>query len=412
MSDLENLLNYIKSFEGKITLPVVISLTVAILSWAYKQIATIVTLTGITLPRIISYFKKDWSIIKYKILKRSWYLELNNESNNKSLKKYIRTAAEISKACWIVIAPLITIYFVSPWVSSAESDTKRAYAYALACLFSFIAAVLFYKIRKVKRDKDENKKYFRFIEKNFYVFFLVKAFCCILVNCIGLLIILNFISSDNAYGIYFTVTVMSVLNFILSQMSFTIIDASKEVIIISILKVILGTFIIVYILFKTADEQIITSNIRNLFFIIWTMMCGAEYIINDITRNKYLQYIEYNVYMTEKIVNTRSSIYQYKCDKVKWTLNDGNIEIVDNEVINYIKYTLKTYFPIKRKKVKSNVTCSLKNKIEMEFDDYKYIKDSWVAFYKIDEEKNEKQVEVFHLDKIKKIDITYVSESS
>ena len=113
--------------------------------------------------------------------------------------------------------------------------------------------------------------------------------------------------------------------------------------------------------------------------------------MNDETRD------EIQIDLKNGKVHTKNTIYQYQCNKVKYALEDGSIEIINDNQIKSIDYTKRNYINTKKKAV----VCILKTKEKINFDGYKFIKDCWVSFYNIDDKG--KHIKVINMNRIKKI---------
>ena len=126
------------------------------------------------------------------------------------------------------------------------------------------------------------------------------------------------------------------------------------------------------------------------------ILCLIENTISTIIMNDVPR-VEFQIDLKNGKVHTKNTIYQYQCNKVKYALEDGSIEIINDNQIKSIDYTKRNYINAKKKAV----VCILKTKEKINFDGYKFIKDCWVSFYNIDDKG--KHIKVINMNRIKKI---------
>lgn len=76
-------------------------------------------------------------------------------------------------------------------------------------------------------------------------------------------------------------------------------------------------------------------------------LCLIENIISIVKMNNVPQ-VEFQINLKNEKINTKNTIYQYQCNKVKYSLEDDSIEIINDDKINSIDYTIRNYISAKK----------------------------------------------------------------
>lgn len=349
----------------------------AIIFTAFSFCSTILTCIGKSLPGILISPKnlRYREVLKYKIIKA----QCDRKYDINLIKPSISLLIEIFKIFEVLLAICIFLYFVVPFIDGNESkENKIAYSCILACILIFCLSAL---ISKIVKKESVPSIYYKI------VFLLIGDF-------FGLFILVS-LFNNNDIMIYMMLTCISIYNFGIMEMD---IFTDKNNYIIRKLKIsrfIGGISYIVYF-FVSAKNAYAGNNINMYFLYSWMILCLIENTISIIIMNDVPR-VEFQINLKNGKLHTKDTIYQYQCNKVKYSLEDGSIEIINNNQIKSIDYTKRNYINIKKK----TVICILKTKEEIEFDGCKFIKDSWVSFYKIDDKG--KHIKVINMDRIKKI---------
>lgn len=340
--------------------------------------STILTCIGKSLSGIL-ISPKNWkygSVINYKIVKAQRDIKYDIDIWNPVKSLLI----EMLKIVEILLAICIFLYFVVPFIDGNESnENKIAYVCILACIIITNLSALI-----CKRIKKENIPPI-----------LSQSILLLIINCFGLCMLVVSLDNHNVIGIYIIMILMSICNLVIIEFGFFKDMNNYITKKLKILRYIGGIFYIIHFFVAAMNNQ--DNNTVNMFFFYgWIVLCVIENIYSIVKMNDAPE-VEFQINLNNREVNTKGTIYQYQCNKVKYSLKDGTIEIINDDNIDSIDYTKRYYISTKKK----TVICILKTREKMDFDGCKFIKDSWVSFYKIDDKG--KHIKVVNMNKIKKI---------
>lgn len=278
---------------------------------------------------------------------------------------------EMIKILEIPMAAYVILQFVL-WTGN-----RLEYVYILFCISILSLSML---IRK-KIDKEK------------VLSVLFKMILLVIGNCIGICVLIKFLS-----GYVYILSGISIFNFILMKADFCYSrrrHTLKTLKVLELLKSLEGIIYIIYFFMQTMNGYA-KNNVDFFLFCGWSIVCLVKCIIlvnmNDAPK------IEFQIHMKEGIKKTTKTIYQYQCNKVKYSLDDNEVEIINIDEIIFIDYIRKT-IRTKRKKV----TCLLENDEKIDFEGYKCIKEPWISFYTIEDMK--KHITIMNMNNIKKITV-------
>lgn len=155
--------------------------------------------------------------------------------------------------------------------------------------------------------------------------------------------------------------------------------------------------IILYLVFYLLLYSGIQNTILTVGAILWGVLIIIEFPIHIITA---ADIIPVTIHTVEGVKTTKSRIMQYECNKIMYKLEDGTIEVIDEDSILYMSYItpvgfrsikykiihLTKYICMRFKKYpmkNSSVECLFKGKELEEIQtyeiiNYKYIQESWI----------------------------------
>lgn len=351
---------------------------VAIIFAVFSVCSTILTCIGKSLPGIL-ISPKNWkykAVLKYKIVKAQRDMKYDIDF----IKPSISLLIEIFKIFEVLLAICIFLYFVAPFIDGNESkENKIAYSCLWVCLLISSLSALICKI--VKKESVPSIYY--------------KIVSLLIGNFLGLFILVSFINSNNDIMTYMMLICMSIYNFVVMEIELFTDKNNYIARKLKISRFIVGISYIIYF-FVSGKKAHGGNNVNMYFFYSWMILCLIENIISIVKMNDVPQ-IEFQINLKNGKVHTKNTIYQYQCNKVKYSLEDGSIEIINDNQIKSIDYTKRNYINTKKKAV----VCILKTKEKIDFDGCKFIKDSWVSFYNIDDKG--KHIKVINMNRIKKI---------
>lgn len=340
--------------------------------------SSILTIIGKPLPGILISPKnwKDKAVLKYTIVKAQRDMKYDADI----IKTSISLLIEIIKIFEVLLAICIFLYFIVLFTDGNESkENKIAYSCILACI---VISSLSAQICKMIKKESVPSIYYKI------VFLLIGNFG-------GLFILMSFINSNDDIMIYMMLTCMSIYNFVVMEIDFFTDRNNNIAKKLKITRFIGGISYIIYF-FVSVKNAYDKNNVNMYFFYSWLILCLIENIISTVKMND-APWIEFQINLKNGKVNTKNAIYQYQCNKVKYSFEDSSIEIINDNQIKSIEYTIKNYINTKKR----TVVCILKTKEKINFDGCKFIKDSWVSFYNIDDKG--KHIKVINMNRIKKI---------
>lgn len=349
----------------------------AIIFTAFSFCSTILTCIGKSLPGILISPKnlKYREVLKYKIIKAQRDMKYDIDF----IKPSISLLIEIFKIFEVLLAICIFLYFVAPFIEGNETkENKIAYSCIWACIFIFCLSAL---ISKIVKKESVPSIYYKIV-------FLLTG------NFFGLFILVCFLN-NNGIMIYMMLTCISIYNFVIMEIDFFTDKNNYITRKLKISRFIGGISYIIYF-FVSAKTAYGGHNVNMCFLYSWMILCLIENTISTIIMNDVPR-VEFQIDLKNGKVHTKNTIYQYQCNKVKYALEDGSIEIINDNQIKSIDYTKRNYINTKKKAV----VCILKTKEKINFDGYKFIKDCWVSFYNIDDKG--KHIKVINMNRIKKI---------
>lgn len=166
---------------------------------------------------------------------------------------------------------------------------------------------------------------------------------------------------------------------------------------VSFLPVVLR-HIILYLVFNQMLHGFLTNTNISVGLILWELSVVIELLIRIITSSDIMPV---KIHTVECVKTTKSRIMQYECNKIKYKLEDGTIEVVDEDVILYMSYNTPErpcstiykiidmfthiYMRFKKYPLKNlSVECIFKGKeLEKiqtyEIKNYRYIQESWIC---------------------------------
>lgn len=350
--------------------------------------------TSVLIKIFVGFFKEIIYFVNGKDRKVSKYIILSPINDNlvnvdeiKAFFGFIMDVAEI----YLV---LLIIYLVMIITQKAEffdwsKGNIGAYFLLLVCM---ITTILFGIASRIK-----------LITKPYY-----HICCCV----IGLLLgsccefVLTTYLLQNYYNISYTIFLMFIsclydwvlVEIIYNSFRYRYLAAYKKIKCIRVIRSI-GAVLCIICMFGDAFIIIYHQFGKWIYFVLillWLILCFLEFFsfIDNIQSNTMVQF---KICMQNNCDQVQSRIYQYKGNKIKYVLDNGCIKIIDNNEILSIDYMLKRFYVKKKKKV----TCLLKNGDVLLFDGYKFIRTSWISFYKINE--NVKYVKIINSMRIREI---------
>lgn len=374
---------------------VIKSLLLAIFSF-FSFILSLPTFFGMPFWEMITkiFNWKDRKAIEYDIVYTKY-----KESNIVLFKRWCISIIEIYIPIWVWGLSVSALHIIEYWISVNDVNF-----HSYICIIGLILlCIMAYMIHKM------NEKRKPYIE-------LCRIVILILISLYALLIIALFY--NNSLGVMFVGGVVSLM-FITVILVWDFLGLYQEYKdkyrwlrysrLFRYLAIIFGTLVFFYKLsIMKTDNLSFSFNVALAIYAGWIIICCVEF--GFLYKNRYSKLVEYEITIENETIKTSCRISQYSGNKVKVKLNNGKTRIIDADKIDFIEYEVENN---KRSKLKRVVTCFLKSDMEnigLEYRGYKYIKDSWVAFYEINE--GVKKIRIINIRKIREILIEQLSKKA
>lgn len=354
-------------------------------------IASILTIIGKTLPALLIKPKnwKDRKAIRYSILNSINELENIEDVFTDFLIKFVQIIM-------LVVIPLGVLYICLFLIKINWFENNRnADFWIISCICTCILCDINYKI------KYECK----------YYHILLGIINVIVGDVFFIKEAADYFMLDSVNKVFILLTVICVFNFLIIEYILIQNRVDSEYRtnwsrIVWFLRIFCGSIYIILIFHCTTEEELtkVGDEVTVFFFALWVILCYIETMVNNSKK------VKFTINKIHGIEITQKAIYQYECNKVKYTLDAGCTKIVDSEEIKSIDYIIRykirkmIWDKIKnfiRRREKVIVTCLLKNNDMLNFDGYNFTKDLWVSFYKLNG--NKREVKIINSKIIKKI---------
>ena len=357
----------------------------SILSAGIALISSMLTCMGITLPELFIRIRnwRNRKVVKYRVLST-----INDKSFQ--IKTSFGLLMDILEIYLALLIMWVAIYLAQKaTLEYSQERNLSAYILLLMCMLTIIFCGITGRAKDVKKS----------------CYYLCSCIIGILLgNCFEVLLVTYFYV--NNYNISYIILFIfincscsfALIEMIYRRIKYNFLSICRKAKKIRVIRSFGTVLCIMYVFWNALYSNIYLFNkwIYAIFLLMWIFLCFLEdfyYVDVESSDTK----VEFMIQMENSCDKVKSKIYQYKGDKVKYELNNGYIKIIDSNEIVSIDYVLNNYYVFK----KNIGICFLKNGDIMKFDGYKFIQDSWVSFYKIEEDK--KYVRIVSNMRIKEI---------
>ncbi len=299
----------------------------AVVTTIISVISAILTCIGSSLLGVLMRFRKwkDRRVLEYIILKSRRDVKFDIDI----IRPAIFFLIEVTKIFEILFAICIIIYSVSPWLDGNECEVnKKAYIYIFVCFLIIVSSALLYKI-----INNEN------IPAILYrILFLLVG------NSVGIFIMVYLLNRNfcNAIFLNTMLACISLYNFgvLIVKIKMYSYRDKDFVQMLKLIRDLGGVFYIIYFYVSTVNGYG-ENFINELLFYWWTILCLLETLILIVKENAAPN-VEFQINVGNHSIKTTKPIYQYRCNKIEYSLEDKTVEVIDGDRINSIDYITQT----------------------------------------------------------------------